>query len=55
MDADFSHNPKTLVDIVSNLDTCDVVIGSRYVPEGGTENWHPLRKKLANLVASMLV
>ncbi len=47
MDADFSHNPKTLVDIVSNLDTCDVVIGSRYVPEGGTENWHPLRKKIS--------
>ena len=47
MDADFSHDPKTLVDIIANLDTCDVVIGSRYVQGGGTENWHPLRKKIS--------
>ena len=47
MDADFSHNPKTLVDIVAGLDNSDVIIGSRYVKGGGTENWHPLRKKIS--------
>lgn len=58
MDADFSHDPKTLVDIIANLDTCDVVIGSRYVQGGGTENWHPLRKKISqfgSLYARMIL
>ena len=35
MDADFSHNPKTLVEIVAGLDNSDVIIGSRYVEGGG--------------------
>ena len=49
MDADFSHNPKTLVEIVAGLENSDVIIGSRYVEGGGTENWHPLRKKISQL------
>lgn len=34
MDADFSHSPNYLPDFVARLNTCDVVVGSRYVPGG---------------------
>ncbi len=44
MDADFSHNPKYVPDFVAAIEKHDVVIGSRYVPGGGTENWGALRK-----------
>jgi dolichol-phosphate mannosyltransferase len=39
MDADFSHHPKYLNSIVDFLKTWHVVVGSRYVPGGGTLNW----------------
>ena len=40
MDADFSHDPKYLPEMLRRLDAgADVVIGSRYVDGGGTENW----------------
>lgn len=41
MDADFSHPYEKLVDFEKELssDNCDVVIGSRYVKGGGTQNW----------------
>lgn len=44
MDADFSHNPVYLKDFWRLLKTNDVVIGSRYVPGGGTRNWGLVRK-----------
>ena len=44
MDADFSHDPKYLVDMWKLLKKYDVVIGSRYVPGGGVRNWSPSRK-----------
>ncbi len=43
MDADFSHPPQRLPALVSRAwdpeDPVDVVIGSRYVPEGRIEGW----------------
>jgi dolichol-phosphate mannosyltransferase len=36
MDADFSHHPRYLPDMLAGLERFDVVIGSRYVPGGGT-------------------
>jgi dolichol-phosphate mannosyltransferase len=39
MDADFSHNPKYLTEMIKLLTSNDVVIGSRYVRGGGTVNW----------------
>ena len=40
MDADGSHDPKYLPTMLALAeDGADVVIGSRYVPGGGTENW----------------
>lgn len=44
MDADFSHQPKYLPDMFAKLETHDVVIGSRYVRGGGTENWGLVRR-----------
>ena len=35
MDADMSHDPKYLPDLLSHLNYCDIVIGSRYVVGGG--------------------
>lgn len=44
MDADFSHHPRFLPDLIAGIqqegdDAADVVIGSRYVPGGGIEGW----------------
>jgi len=58
MDADLSHNPSCLPDMLALLETGDVVIGSRYVPDGGTVNWtirRILLSWLANKFAAMLL
>lgn len=47
MDADFSHQPKYLSGMIQNLEKWDVVVGSRYVDGGGTENWGPVRKLIS--------
>ncbi|MCA9565308.1 MAG: polyprenol monophosphomannose synthase [Myxococcales bacterium] len=44
MDADFSHNPKYLPIMIDALHTHDMVVGSRYIEGGGTENWGVGRK-----------
>jgi dolichol-phosphate mannosyltransferase len=54
MDADFSHHPRYIPDILTALERFDVVIGSRYVPGGGTLYCTAPRKALsrgANLFA----
>jgi dolichol-phosphate mannosyltransferase len=47
MDADFSHDPKYLPTMLRLLEDHDFVIGSRYVPGGGTVNWGLGRKILS--------
>jgi dolichol-phosphate mannosyltransferase len=44
MDADFSHDPRYLGDLLSAARDADLVLGSRYVAGGGVENWGLLRK-----------
>jgi dolichol-phosphate mannosyltransferase len=44
MDCDFSHAPWDLPRLVHRSRTADLVIGSRYVPGGGTENWNACRR-----------
>jgi dolichol-phosphate mannosyltransferase len=40
MDADFSHDPRYLPQMIARARAgADVVVGSRYVDGGGTENW----------------
>src|SRR5690606_9540699 len=39
MDADFSHPPRYLTPMLEASVEADVVVGSRYVPGGATENW----------------
>jgi dolichol-phosphate mannosyltransferase len=54
MDADFSHHPHYIPDLLAGLEQFDVVIGSRYVPGGGTLYCTAPRKALsrgANLFA----
>jgi dolichol-phosphate mannosyltransferase len=38
MDGDFSHNPEYLPKLIQKVDECDIILGSRYVPEGKTED-----------------
>jgi dolichol-phosphate mannosyltransferase len=58
MDADFSHHPRYLSEMLASMKDHDVVIGSRYVPGGGIENW-PIHRRLlsafANFYASRLL
>lgn len=54
MDADFSHDPKYLPEMIQASAQNDIVIGSRYIPGGKTVNWGLSRKLLsrsANLLA----
>jgi dolichol-phosphate mannosyltransferase len=59
MDADYSHNPKDIMRLVSTLEKgCDLVIGSRYCFQGKTVDWSAIRhaiSKVANLMASLLI
>jgi len=47
MDADFSHRPEDLVQILREIETQDVIVGSRYIPGGSTVNWGVLRKLIS--------
>jgi dolichol-phosphate mannosyltransferase len=44
MDADYSHDPRYLPRFLEAVEGAELVIGSRYIPGGGTPNWSPLRK-----------
>lgn len=43
MDADFSHPPAVLPQLLAAMDQADVAIGSRYVPGGGVVDWGYIR------------
>jgi dolichol-phosphate mannosyltransferase len=45
MDADFSHDPKYIPELINNLNNHDLIIGSRYIKNGGVKNW-PLKRRL---------
>ena len=47
MDADFSHQPGYLPEFLRAIEAHDLVIGSRYIEGGGTENWGALRRTLS--------
>ena len=44
MDADFSHDPGYLPELIAATERADLAIGSRYVPGGGITDWGPMRR-----------
>ncbi|MGZ5347244.1 MAG: polyprenol monophosphomannose synthase [Solirubrobacterales bacterium] len=44
MDADFSHDPAYLPQLLRAIENADLVIGSRYVPGGGVTEWGKVRR-----------
>ena len=54
MDADLSHDPASLPDLVAATDRADVVIGSRYIPGGRIVNW-PLRRRMLSRFANVYI
>lgn len=59
MDADYSHNPKGIPQLLSNMQSgCGIVIGSRYCRGGKIAGWPSTRKiisRTANVVAKFLI
>lgn len=58
MDADFSHDPKYIPKMLNKTEEYDVIIGSRYVKGGGTQNWGIGRNLLsrgANIYARIIL
>lgn len=48
MDADLSHDPGDLPRLLAATEHADLVIGSRYVPDGGVVNWPWHRRLLSS-------
>ncbi|WP_225235767.1 polyprenol monophosphomannose synthase [Klenkia terrae] len=49
MDADGSHPPEQLPDLLAALADADLVLGSRYVPGGRVENWPAHRLAISRI------
>jgi dolichol-phosphate mannosyltransferase len=47
MDCDFSHDPKDVPRLLEAAAGADLVLGSRYVPGGGVENWGLVRRAIS--------
>jgi dolichol-phosphate mannosyltransferase len=47
MDADLSHDPLRLPELIASTSEADLVVGSRYVPGGDTRNWSAVRRMLS--------
>ncbi|MGN6168538.1 MAG: polyprenol monophosphomannose synthase [Solirubrobacteraceae bacterium] len=47
MDADFSHDPRYLGDLLRAVPGADLVLGSRYVLGGGVRDWGLLRRAVS--------
>jgi dolichol-phosphate mannosyltransferase len=59
MDADYSHNPKAILQLLASMQCgCGIAIGSRYCRGGGTVGWPFTRKiisRAANAVAKSVI
>jgi dolichol-phosphate mannosyltransferase len=51
IDADFSHDPARIPALIEAAAGADVVIGSRYIPDGGTINW-PIHRMVLSRAAN---
>lgn len=58
MDADLSHDPKHIPQIISKSKTADFVVGTRYIKGGRTPDWGLIRRivsKGGNLYARLIL
>jgi dolichol-phosphate mannosyltransferase len=57
IDADMSHPPHVLPRMLAAMEQCgaDIVIGSRYIPGGGTRHWPALRLWMSRLACFMAI
>jgi dolichol-phosphate mannosyltransferase len=58
LDCDFSHDPADIPRLTAAAEKADLVIGSRYVPGGGTRNWGAVRRLISrsgSLYAQLLL
>ena len=55
MDADYSHNPKDIPQLLSKMyeNDCAIVIGSRYIKGGKIEGW-PFTRKIISRTANSI-
>ena len=49
MDADLSHQPEQLIDLLNAASKIDLVIGTRWIPGGSVVNWPKRRKWISKL------
>ncbi len=54
MDADLSHDPAQLPDLIAAIGPADMVIGSRYVPGGTIVNW-PFKRHVLSRFANTYI
>lgn len=56
IDADLSHPPEKIAELVAPIinGEADFTLGSRYIDQGGTENW-PLKRRISSKVATLAV
>ncbi len=47
IDCDFSHDPADVPRLLDAAKGADLVLGSRYVPGGGVENWGAVRRAIS--------
>lgn len=52
MDADFSHDPKSIPTLLNRAETDDLVVGSRYLTGVSVVNW-PIRRLLLSYCATL--
>ncbi len=50
LDADFSHSPKYIPELIAQMSHSDVTIASRYVPGGGVAGWTIGRKLMSQSI-----
>lgn len=58
MDADLSHNPSDIPRFLERIQSCDIVLGSRYIAGGGIEQWNLTRRiisRIGNVYASLVL
>lgn len=49
MDADLSHDPAIIPNMIAKMGECDAVLGSRYIKNGGVKNWGWVRRQVSRL------